>query len=154
MLVDSDQCVGSQITIGQRKWMIKLLHPFNALVECIDRKKGELSYYLIIDKEPVDKDSAYKIIKIQLLHLFKEHGNEKIAFGVYKLSGKGMRTLAVTADRAKEEKLLRMTSGQREFCCISCKRHLYIKDGFNNTSMCGPCATGKVESVYDIGLTW
>lgn len=143
---------GSLITINQRKWMIKLLHPLNALMESIDREKGDLSYYLVIDKEPVDRDSAYKIINIGLLHLYKDYKSEKKAIGVYKLSNKGTRVLAVTANRTEGKKLLITT--HRFIICVVCGRHLHIEGGYNNTLKCGLCATGKIESIYEIGSTW
>ncbi len=152
MSINGDRYLGSQITANQRKWMIKLLHPLNVLIECIDRKKGELSYYFSMDEESVDRDSAYKVIEIRLLYLYEDYENEEITIGVYKLSNKGARALALTADRVEGQKLL--STNKSAIRCIKCDRHLHIEGGFCNTLMCGLCATNEIESIYEIGSTW
>ena len=38
--------------------------------------------------------------------------------------------------------------------CIVCKTALTKEGGYENTDMCGPCATGESDTINEIGRTW
>ena len=140
------------MTKKQREWMLKMMNPSNFLIECIDRNKGELSYHLSFDEEPVDKDIAYRAILIKYIHLHEDRKENEILIGAYKLTKRGMEALARTATLSKDDRPF--TEGHKLTHCTVCKRRLYMRYGFQNTGKCGFCATGKLKDMYDIGLTW
>lgn len=146
------QWLSSSITVGRREWMLRLLHPSNVLIERIDRNKGELSYYLSFDEKSVDKDDAYRMIELCLLRLDEDSENDGIAIGVYSLTNKGLLSLATTAESGSDKVTLQ--NSRFLIHCRDCKRRLFVEGGFEKTKKCGPCATNKLESIYDIGLTW
>ena len=125
------------------------MNPLNTLVEYVDRNKGELSYCLSLDKEPVNREYAYRMVKMKFVHLHEEYEEDEVSIGIYKITRRGELILARTAGDNELS-----TDGHKVTYCKICERKLYIVGGFQETNKCGFCATGKLESVYDIGLTW
>ena len=41
-----------------------------------------------------------------------------------------------------------------QYRCIVCETALSVKGGYGDTDMCGPCATGEVETLSEFGATW
>ena len=38
--------------------------------------------------------------------------------------------------------------------CDACGTRLFIKGGYADTGLCGPCCMGEIELLDEAGLTW
>jgi hypothetical protein len=41
-----------------------------------------------------------------------------------------------------------------KFKCLGCGTRLSIENGYEDTGMCSPCATGESETLEEFGDTW
>jgi hypothetical protein len=57
---------------------------------------------------------------------------------------------AIEAPRAKD----RIGEDRFELVCASCDQPLTLPGGYDNTGLCGPCATGEAATIEEIGEIW